>query len=46
METLSKDRCDKRFELFWWFNLMNKKTDVDVAEPKLLRKRKLPDFLS
>ena len=43
IETLWKDRCDKKFELFW-SNLMNKKTELDVEDPKLPRKRKLLDF--
>ena len=43
IETLWKDRCDEKFELFW-SNLMNKKTELDLADPKLPRTIKLPDF--
>ena len=40
----SKDGCEEKFELFW-SNLMNKKTELDVADPRRPRsKRKLPDF--
>ena len=42
IETLRKDRCDEKFELFW-SNLMNKETELVVADPKLPRKRKLTD---
>ena len=41
IEMLWKDTCDEKFELFW-YNLMNKKTDV--AGAMLQRRRKLPDF--
>ena len=40
---LSKYRCDEKFELIW-SNLMNKNTELDVVDPKLPRKRKLPEF--
>ena len=40
IKTLSKDRCDKNFELFR-SNSMNKKTELDVADPKLLLKKKV-----
>ena len=40
IETLSKDRCNKNFELFW-SSLMNKKTELDVADPKLPYKQKV-----
>ena len=43
IETLWKDRCDEKFELFW-SNLINKKTELDLADPKLPRTIKLPDF--
>ena len=34
IETLSKDRCDEKLELFW-SNLMNKKPVLIVADTKL-----------
>ena len=37
IETLSKDRCNENLNLFWC-SLMNKKTELDVADPKLPRK--------
>ena len=37
IETLSKKRCNEKFRLLW-FNLMNKETELDVPDPKLLRK--------
>ena len=37
IETLSKDRCNEKLNLFWC-SLMNKKTELDVADPKLPRK--------
>ena len=37
IETLSKDRCNEKLNLFWR-SLMNKKTELDVADPKLPRK--------
>ena len=40
---LSKYRCDEKFELIW-SNLMNKNTELDVVDPKLPRKSKLPEF--
>ena len=43
VETFLKFECDKQFELFWC-NLLMKKTELDVADGKLSRKRKLPDF--
>ena len=43
IKTLSKDRCHEKFKLFW-SNLINKKTELDAADPKLLCERKLPDI--
>ena len=37
IETLSKDIYNEKLDLFWC-NLMNKKTELDVADPKLPRK--------
>ena len=37
IETLSKKRCNEKFRLLW-FNLMNKETELDVPDPKLLCK--------
>ena len=34
IETLTKDRCDEKLELFWP-NLMNKKPVLNVADTKL-----------
>ena len=42
-ETLREGRCDEKFELFC-SNLINKKTELDVGDPKLTHQRKLPDF--
>ena len=36
IETLSKDRCDEKFELFW-SNLMNKKTRIRCSGPEAAR---------
>jgi len=42
MKTLSRDRSEAIFDLFWT-RLLKKKREVDaVAEPQLLRKRRVP----
>ena len=41
LETLRKDRCEEKFSLFW-DSVLIKMKGLDIEEPILPRKRKLP----
>ena len=43
MKTLTKDRSDQSFDLFWEA-VKKRAVQLGTAEPKLPRKRKLPDY--
>ena len=43
VKTLSKDPCDERYELFW-SNVLKRKDALEILDPVLPRKRKMPDY--